>query len=172
MVLLLCFLVILSFVTVVIILSRDTLYLPNQRATSPIIERSLTTMSSNEACDDASKEALREQIALRNSYRRVLRVIYETIQEAKVEHLEPELCEEANITRRMLSLDDKSDHRPVFFDRYKGTFDDPKDPKDPPPWKYVPDEDRSRESLCLSWFFQHHTNHHWPEQAPGSWESG
>lgn len=129
-------------------------------------------MSSNEACDDASKEALRKQIAVRNSYRRALRVIYETIQEAEVEHLEPELCEETNITRHTLSLDDKSDHLPVFFDRYEGTFDDPKDPKDPPPWKYVPNEIRSWESLSLSRFFQRHTDHHWPEQAPGSWASG
>lgn len=77
----------------------------------------------------STSDADLNQIMVRNSYRRVLQAAMETICNAVADHIEPNVCEKANILRQPLSVDEKSNCRPFFFVRYQGGLEDMTDPE-------------------------------------------
>lgn len=112
-----------------------------------------------------------KQIRLRNSYRRELQAIMETISNAKADYIEPNVCEKANIIRRPLSLDKEPGCRPSFFDQYQGDLEDMSEPDYPPPLEYEPGLEVYQKAQHVHGFTELYFSHRWPVEAPGSYST-
>lgn len=107
-------------------------------------------------------------VKMRSVCRRMLQNTLETILEAQTNHLEDSLCESAGIDRQLLSLDEKSECRPIFFKRYEGVLLDLTEPDDPV-WKYNPESDTRRNSNCIHEAVDTYISQHEPDGVPGSY---
>ncbi|KAJ5106011.1 hypothetical protein NUU61_003358 [Penicillium alfredii] len=113
----------------------------------------------------------REQIKTRNRYRRALRATMETICSAETHHIEPNVCEKASIVRQPLSLNEKSDGQPLFFDRYQGRLQDRRTPDST--WsEYNADLENYENVRILYFWIKRYIRDQSPLEPAGSYDVG
>lgn len=115
-------------------------------------------------------EADQTRLKTRNSYRRALQTILDTICNAQTENLDPSVCEQAGIHRQPLSLDEDSQWAPLFFHRYQEALGDLSEP-DETPIEYDPKHEDHDNVRSLHHFMDDYINDHHPKGVPGSWVS-
>ena len=112
-------------------------------------------------------EADRKQIATRNTYRHRLQDIHDTICDAEAHQLEPGVLEKEGILRQPLCLDEKSNFRPFFFDRFREELDDLSDPNYSTRTKYIPDMENHNNVRGVHHYTESYIRDHEPVGAPG-----
>ncbi|KAJ5577506.1 uncharacterized protein N7459_006470 [Penicillium hispanicum] len=108
------------------------------------------------------------QVKERSGYCRELRYALDIIRNAETDYIEPSVCEKANVLRQPLSLDDRSDCRPCFFDRYRGGLDDLTNPEWDDPDFYEPHLKNYQNVQGVHNFIISYFGHYPPMEAPGS----
>lgn len=120
-------------------------------------------------------ETDRKQIKTRSICREMLELILITVCSTNTHHLEAEVCEEAGIIQKSLSLDENSQCPPIFFNRFQGAFEDfmgELDLYDNDVTEYNPEWTARDNAQGLHMFIDVYLGRHrYTEEAPGSYST-